>query len=91
MNYLDLFSGIGGFALAAQRVWGDDHEIAAFCEKDEWARKVLHKHWPDVPQVEDICTLDATQLGPIDILTGGWPCQDNSNANSPIATPSLTQ
>ena len=54
MRHLDLFSGIGGFALAAQRVWGDEHEIVAFCEKDAFCRKILNKHWPDVPIVEDI-------------------------------------
>jgi len=54
VKHLDLFSGIGGFTLAAQRVWGDDHEVVAFCEKNEFCQKVLKKHWPDVPCVEDI-------------------------------------
>jgi len=53
MRLLDLFSGIGGFALAAQWVWGDDLDIVAFCEKDEYCRRVLAKHWPDVPQPEE--------------------------------------
>ena len=46
---LDLFSGIGGFSLAAQWVWGDELEIVAFCEIDKFCQKVLHKHWPNVP------------------------------------------
>ena len=54
MKHLDLFSGIGGFALAAQWVWGKDHEIVAFCEIDKFCQKVLKKHWPDVPICEDI-------------------------------------
>ena len=54
MRMLDLFSGIGGFALAAQRVWGDDLEIHAFCEKDEYCQRVLKKHWPDVPIFADV-------------------------------------
>jgi len=51
---LDLFSGIGGFALAAQRVWGDELEIHAFCEKDLYCQRVLKKHWPDVPIFADV-------------------------------------
>lgn len=41
MKHLDLFSGIGGFALAAEWVWGDDHEVLAFCDIDKYATKVL--------------------------------------------------
>ena len=54
MNHLDLFSGIGGFAYAAQQVWGKDHNILAFVEKDKYCQKVLNKHWPDVPIIDDI-------------------------------------
>ena len=56
---LDLFSGIGGFSLAAQWVWGDELEIVAFCEIDKFCQKVLHKHWPDVPIIKDV--RDVTQ------------------------------
>jgi DNA (cytosine-5)-methyltransferase 1 len=58
MKMLDLFSGIGGFALAAQWVWGDDLEIVSFCEIDKFCQKVLKKHWPDVPICEDIRRLN---------------------------------
>jgi len=51
---LDLFSGIGGFSLAAQWCWRDELEIVAFCEIDKYCQKVLRKHWPDVPIIEDI-------------------------------------
>ena len=54
MRLLDLFSGIGGFSLAAQWVWGDELEIVAFCEIDKFCQKVLKKHWPDVPIIEDV-------------------------------------
>ena len=54
MKILDLFSGIGGFALAAEWVWGDELEIVAFVENDEYCRKVLKKHWPDVEIIGDI-------------------------------------
>ena len=51
MNHLDLFSGIGGFALACQ--W-NGIETISFVEIDKFCQKVLKKHWPDVPIVEDI-------------------------------------
>jgi len=58
MRHLDLFSGIGGFSLAASWVWGDDLEIICFCEIDHFCRLVLKKHWPTVPIVEDVNDLD---------------------------------
>jgi len=54
MKHLDLFSGIGGFALAASWVWGDEHEIVSFVEIDPFCQKVLKNHWPDVPIISDI-------------------------------------
>ena len=54
MNHLDLFSGIGGFAYAAQQVWGSDHNVVAFVEQDEYCQKVLKKHWADVPIINNI-------------------------------------
>ncbi len=54
MNHLDLFSGIGGFSLAASWAWGKDHNIIAFVERDKYCQKVLNKHWPDVPIIGDI-------------------------------------
>ena len=50
-THLDLFSGIGGFALAAQ--WAGFRTIG-FCEIDGFCNKVLQKHWPDVPQFGDV-------------------------------------
>lgn len=54
MRMLDLFSGIGGFSLAAKWVWGDELEIVAFVEIDKFCQKVLKKHWPTVPIINDI-------------------------------------
>ena len=80
MRMLDLFSGIGGFALAAQWVWGDDLEIVSFCEIDKFCQKVLKKHWPDVPCCGDINDYDGEKHGPVDIICGGFPCQNVSTA-----------
>jgi hypothetical protein len=62
MRHLDLFSGIGGFALSASWVWGEDHEIVSFCEIDKYCQKVLKKHWPGVPIIEDIKCLKSILL-----------------------------
>ena len=71
MNHLDLFSGIGGFALAASRVW-PDHNVVAFCEIDPFCWEVLRKHWPDAVIHDDIKTMNGSNYcGTVDILTGG--------------------
>lgn len=79
MKHLDLFSGIGGFALAASWVWGEQHEIHRFVEIEQFAQKVLKKHWPDVPIHGDIKTYEHDGT-PIDIISGGFPCQPYSKA-----------
>ena len=111
MNVLDLFSGIGGFCLGLERA---GMRTVAFCEIDPYCRRVLAKHWPDVPVYDDVRTLTAARLmadatawrrstrtsrrateriangeqrtGPstercgIDVICGGFPCQDISVA-----------
>jgi DNA-cytosine methyltransferase len=78
MNTLDLFSGIGGFSLGLERA---GMKTVAFCEYDEHAQRVLEKHWPDVPIYEDVRVLDGRQYkGAIDLVCGGFPCQDISIA-----------
>ncbi len=81
MRHLDLFSGIGGFALAA---WWVGWETVGFCEIEPYCRQVLRKHWPDVPIYEDVKDVTAERLKSdgieCDILTGGFPCQDISYA-----------
>lgn len=83
LKTLDLFSGIGGFSLGLERTGG--FETVAFCEIEPFPRAVLRKHWPDVRQYEDVRTLTADQLvrdgiGRVDVITGGFPCQDLSVA-----------
>lgn len=81
MNVLDLFSGIGGFSLGLERA---GMRTVAFCEIDPYARAVLRKHWPDVPCYEDVRELSAARLAAdgiwVDVICGGFPCQDISNA-----------
>lgn len=79
-RHLDLFSGIGGFSLAAQRVWGKAHKVVAFCEIDPFCQKILKKHWPDVPIVGDIRNVLGNKYKPIELVSGGFPCQPFSQA-----------
>lgn len=79
LRVLDLFSGIGGFSLGLERTGG--FETVAFCEIDPYCRRVLAKHWPGVPCHEDITRLDGAQYrGRVDVVCGGFPCQDISSA-----------
>ena len=83
LRVLDLFSGIGGFSLGLERTGG--FETVAFCEIEPFPRKVLAKHWPEVPCYEDVRTLTGARLAAdgitgIDVITGGFPCQDLSVA-----------
>jgi len=55
-------------------------KTVAFCEIDPFCRRVLHKHWPDVPCHEDITKLRGEDVGPVDVVCGGFPCQDISVA-----------
>jgi len=81
-SVLDLFAGIGGFSLGLDRSGGFD--TVAFCEICPKARKVLSKHWPNVKQYTDIRELTGEQLKKdgieVDVITGGFPCQDISCA-----------
>lgn len=76
MRLLDLFSGIGAFALALERAGCTP---VGFCEIDPFCQRVLAKHWPEVPCHDDITTREFIE-GEADIITGGFPCQDVSLA-----------
>ncbi len=78
LHVLDLFSGIGGFSLGLERA---GMKTIAFCEIDPFCRKVLKKHWPNVPIFEDVRELRAEDITePVDVICGGYPCQDLSVA-----------
>jgi len=81
LNHLDLCSGIGGFALGFQ--WAGLSSPVMFCDTEPWCRKILKKHWPNVPIADDVKELanDPRRLVPdCDILTAGYPCQPFSQA-----------
>ena len=82
LRVLDLFAGIGGFSLGLERTGG--FETVAFCEIETYPQRVLRKHWPEVPIYDDVRELTAARLAAdgiaVDVITGGFPCQDISVA-----------
>ncbi len=84
LNVLDLFSGIGGFSLGLEMA-SDEFNTVAFCEKEEFPRRVLEERWPNAKVYTDVKEitkerLSADGIGRIDVITGGFPCQDISLA-----------
>ena len=74
MKIVDLFSGIGGFSYAAEKLVGG-FETIAFVEREPYCQKVLRKHWHDVPIFNDIRSFDGKEFRDADIVVGGFPCQ----------------
>lgn len=77
LTFGSLFSGVGGLDLGFERaglkcVWQ--------VEKDDFCRKVLRKHWPNVPQWDDVTTFTGEGFERPDVIAGGFPCQDLSLA-----------
>jgi DNA (cytosine-5)-methyltransferase 1 len=82
MNILDLFSGIGGFSLGLERA---GMKTVTFCEIDLFCQKVLKKHWPNIPIINDIHRVTKNRLiemgvinseasnRTIDLVCGGFP------------------
>ena len=82
LRVLDLFSGIGGFSLGLERA---GMRTVAFCEIEPRCRQWLAVKWPGVPIFDDVRELTAEQVGPVDVICGGFPCQDISTARHAAA------
>ncbi|MEG4970543.1 DNA cytosine methyltransferase [Microcoleus sp. B6-A1] len=83
MQAISLFSGIGGFELAAQLVFGERYQTFQFVEINPYAQKVLQSHFPNIPIWSDIKTYHPPklrQLGFPTMVIGGFPCTNTSNA-----------
>ena len=77
LRYLSLFSGVGGFDLGFDRA---GMTCTGQVEYDEKARAVLARHWPDVKRINDVREAQGDEFGTVDLICGGFPCQDVSVA-----------
>ena len=80
LRLIDTFSGIGGFSYAAEKLVGG-FKTVAFVECEPFCQKILKKHWPHVEQFHDIRTYNPEPYS-ADVICGGFPCQDISQAGS---------
>lgn len=78
MKIGSLFSGYGGLDEAVKTVTGG--EVVWHCEWDDAPAKILEKNYPGIPNYRDVSKVDFNQVEQVDILTGGFPCQDLSLA-----------
>ena len=79
MKFVSLFAGIGGIDLGLERA---GHECIGQVEIDDYATRVLERHWPNTPRIRDVRDFHGHEFGHFDMLVGGYPCQPFSLAGS---------
>lgn len=77
LTFGSLFAGIGGFDLGLERA---GMKCLWQVENNEYCNRVLEKHWPEVRRYGDIKAIREGELGYVDVICGGFPCQDISKA-----------
>lgn len=77
LTFGSLFTGIGGFDLGFERA---GMHCLWQCEIDRYCSQVLDRHWPDVTRYEDVKTITRNNTETVDVICGGFPCQDVSVA-----------
>ena len=79
MKYAELCAGYGGLGLAVEEVF-PGAELAWYSEFDPAPSKIMARHWPHAPNHGDMTAIDWAQVEPVDLISGGTPCQDLSHA-----------
>ena len=79
MRFISLFAGVGGFDLGFERA---GHECVLQVEKDQHCLEVLRRRWPNVPKMEDVRDVTKQSAPDVDMVIGGFPCQDVSLAGT---------
>jgi len=79
MKVGSLFAGIGGLELGLERA---GMEVVWQVEIDDFCNRVLEKHWPNVKRYRDVREVGKHNLEPVDLICGGFPCQDISSAHT---------
>lgn len=77
MRVFELFAGVGGLSLGLERA---GMTTVGLCETDPFCRDVLARRFPGVPLYDDVTTLNPAAVGAVDVIAGGFPCQDISVA-----------
>jgi DNA (cytosine-5)-methyltransferase 1 len=78
MRIGSLFSGIGGLELGLERAGFGP--VIWQVEQNPYCKRVLGKHWPEAERFDDVCAVGVSNLARVDLVCGGFPCQDVSSA-----------